>query len=107
MKRMAAMAIVSVALLLGVQKLGQILAAQLPLLAILFPLVVFFLSLFLQLAAKNRVLVAGIVSIAFVLGAFLLFDHTFLIWAVAYTVLALKATLLADLLALLRQPRQP
>ena len=69
------------------------------------PVIVFVLSIIAQLIFNNRLAILIINFIIWVIAAFTVFNTSFLIYTLAYTVIALIGVLIADLILKITKKR--
>jgi uncharacterized membrane protein len=64
----------------------------------ILPLVTIVISVILQIVIKKKLIVIGIVFIAYLIATFVFFNSTFIVWCFVYTVISLIGTLIGDLI---------
>jgi membrane-associated HD superfamily phosphohydrolase len=62
-----------------------------------FPIFTFIAALIMQLLINKKIIILSMVFLAYLIGTFVIFNSTFLIWCFVYTAIALIGTLVADL----------
>ena len=63
---------------------------------IILPLLTIVISAILQLVIKKKLIVTGIVFIAYLIATFTLFNSTFLFWCFIYTAISFIATIIVN-----------
>ena len=63
----------------------------------ILPLSTIVMSVILQLVIKKKLIVTGIVFIAYLIATFAVFNSSFLFWCFIYTVISFIVTLVVDL----------
>lgn len=64
----------------------------------IFPLLTIVVSVILQIMIKKKLIVAGIVFVAYLIATFALFNSSFLFWCFIYTAISFMATFIVDLI---------
>ncbi len=63
---------------------------------LILPLLTIVISVILQLLIKKKLIVTGIVFVAYLIATFAVFNSSFLFWCFVYTVISLMATFIVD-----------
>lgn len=63
-----------------------------------FPILIFVVSMLLQIAAKKKLIITSVVFIGCLIATFTVFNSSFLIWCFVYTVISYIGTFVGDLI---------
>ncbi|SFA83655.1 DUF2651 family protein [Clostridium frigidicarnis] len=63
---------------------------------VVFPVLIFIISILLQIIIKKKLVVTGFIFGGFLVATFTIFNSSFLIWCFVYTVISYIGTLTGD-----------
>ncbi|WP_207668902.1 DUF2651 family protein [Heliophilum fasciatum] len=63
---------------------------------VILPLFTFIASIVVNIILKNKLIVVSLVSVIYLIATFTIFNSSFLIWCLVYTIISLIGTYVAD-----------